>query len=201
MAQYIYLVLAILVLGILGATANRAIGGNQTRQALNETQSLVAAVGTEMLDAIGRSWFDRFMVENANPGLPPGAGLCGRPTYAEADRLADYGAFDTTSRRWIEGYHGLDTTLTRGGFAYDLAVRVRYVPDGRLKTSEDDTLAVQSFAKEAVVEVTNPYFEVGGRPLTLTMARTYTFGCPTAPSLVPRPRSGGVCPPAPCARP
>lgn len=197
MAQYIYLILALLVLGVLGLTVNRAIAGGQTRQVLNETETLVTTVGNEILDDIGQTWFDQYVLEKQ--GVLPD---CGRPTDIETYKLASYGAFVTNKgRRWIESYHGLDTTLTRGGFDYDVALRVRYVAASKVKTSEDDTLATQSFAKEVVAEITNPYFTVGDQPLRLTMARTFTFGCPTNPNYVPRPGVGETCPPNPCARP
>lgn len=197
MAQYIYLVLAILVLGVLGATVNRSVATDQTRQTLTETETLVTTVGTEMLDEVGRAWFDRYMF--VNQAIK--AEGCGRPTTAEKGKLAAYGAFVTTTRATVEGFHGLDTTVVRGGFDYRLHLRVRYVPDDRAKSAEEDTLTTQSFAKEVVLRVTNPYFEVGGQSLTLTMARTYTFGCPTNPAYVPRPGVGETCPSNPCARP
>lgn len=194
MAQYIYLIAAFFAMMTFLMTSQRGIGRTEQTQSLTEVSTQLTGVGTELLEQIGRSYYDRHTyVQRATKPY------CGRVQESQPNLFADTGSFSTTSRRWIEGYHGLDTTITRGAFPYRARVEVRYVPDG-------GAVATGTFSKEVVVRVTNPDLYIGDDPtnaITVTMQRVFTYGCATDPNYVPyySTTSTTACPttPPPCA--
>ncbi|MDX1419531.1 MAG: hypothetical protein R3181_06140 [Rubricoccaceae bacterium] len=184
MAQFIYLVVAVLVVMIVGMQMNRGAETTLQRQTLNEVATQLTGVGTEVLEMVGSTHFDRYTF--ANQGNRP---WCGRTTSADSFSTAY-----VPSRRYIEGFVDLDTTLTRSDLDFRVVVdTVEYVSTVDYTTPS----ATPTFAKRVTVTAENPYLYLGDDPsntFTLSMDRVFTYGCVTDPQYIPYVYPGDPCP-------
>ncbi|MDX1409893.1 MAG: hypothetical protein R3330_17205, partial [Saprospiraceae bacterium] len=154
---------------------------------------------------IGRTHFDahNWQYGDATPTRP----YCGRVADDRMFLLSEPDPSSATSTfgdctmlgtcNYIEGFHGLDTTLTRGDFAYEVSVDTIHYVD---PTDFNTVSATQTFAKRVRVTVENPYLYVGDDPtntFSLTLDRVFTYGCVTDPNLIPFVRPTESCPPQP----
>lgn len=186
----------------------------QQEQTLNEVGTLLTGAGTEVLESIGATHFDRYtwLYQNSRSGTDAAGGAvpapllpyCGRLTASEVNRLSDPGGetqcADFTTCPYIEGFAGLSTVITRGDFDYEVTVdAVEYV----LPTDFSVVAPGETFAKRVTITVENPYLYLGDDPsntFSLTLQRVFTYGCVTDSNLIPYVRQNETCPPMPCAR-
>lgn len=212
MSQLIYIVLAMLLVMLLMMNTQRGVNRTARDQTLNEVQTQLTGVATEVLERIGRTHFDRYAASRYDAANPEThKPYCGR--IAEGQETAALTApadFGTTgvvcgsfaACPYIEGFHGLDTTVTRGDFVFHIdSIRVEYVDPDHFASAS----ASQTFAKRVSVTVENPFLYLGDDPantFALTMSRVFTYGCVTDPNAVPylrpAPQDPG-CPVSPCS--
>ena len=201
MSQMIYSILALVLLMILSFNMQRGIKSTAQGQSINEVLTQLPGVGTEALEQIGRSYFDRHAFDQRN--TKP---YCGRVADDETFNLsapagANFGACaDFATCSYIEGFHGLDTTITRGEFDFAVHVdTVQYVDPADFSV----TPGTVTFAKRVQVTVENPYLYLGDDPtntFSLTMDRVFTYACVTDPNKIPYVRESETCPAPPvCA--
>ena len=207
MAQLIYSILALLMIMFLSMNTQRNIGRDQQEQTVNEIGTQLTGVGTEVLELIGSRYFDAYTYANRN--TQP---YCGRVAddqltlfSSETRPAADPGnthgdCTDYTACNYIEGFQGIDTTLTRGEFDYRVEILdVEYVDPLNFFSSS----AASTFAKKVSVRVTNPFLYIGDDPtntFSLDVERVFTYGCLTDPNLIPYVLAADTCPANPCTR-
>jgi hypothetical protein len=188
MAQFVYLLAALLVVMIVGMQMNRGAEATLQQQTLNEVGTQLTGVGTEVLERIGGSYFDRYTY--VRRGTRP---WCGRTTTPDS-----FSTVYVPSRRYIEGFVDFDTTLTRGEFAYHVSVdTVAYVQPTDFAT----TSGTPTYAKRVSVTVENPFLYLGDDPtntFALTMTRVFTYGCVTDPDYQPYIGLSQTCPSNTC---
>lgn len=200
MSQLIYILLALVLVIVLSLNLQRGVDRTAREQTLNEVQTQLVGVGTEVLERIGRTHFDEYTLinQNAKPS-------CGRVENGkEAVHFHDpgsntCGSYDTCT--YIEGFHGLDPfTLTRGEFEFAVTIdSVGYVNPADFDVSSGSP----TFAKRVWITIENPFMYLGDDPtntFALKMDRTFTYGCVTDPNFIPflRP-SDPACPSNPCS--
>ena len=210
MAQFIYLIAAMLTLMTLLMTSQR--GSERVRQTemLNEVSTQLTNAASEALETIGRAYYDRHVFVNRSNE----ADQCGRVANGLQSTFANPGAFTACTYfgncRWIEGFHDLnpgplpaapDTTVTRGGFGNEkgftinLEVAVRYVDPADYAVAP----GTETFAKEVSVTAHTPDAYLGDDPadfdrqLSITLTRVFPYGCPTDPNQIPQPGVGQTC--------
>lgn len=211
MAQFIYLIAAMLGLMTLLMTSQRGTERVQQTQLVNEVSTQLTNAASETLETIGRAYFDKYVYDNRNDGSKQ----CGRVADGMESLFADEGAFVACTHfgncTTIEGFSDQtpgtiqsgnpDTTITRGGhgnekgFTINLEVAVRYV--------EPDDYSVapgtETFAKEVAVTAHTPDAYLGDDPndfgsqFSLTLTRVFTYGCPTDPNQIPQPAANQQC--------
>ena len=200
MAQLIYSILALLLIMFLSMNMQRSIGKDQESQALNEVTTQLTGAGTEVLEQIGATYFDRY--HPTNLGNEPYCGLLHdyetNLLTAEVD-FPTYQCADFATCAYIEGFLDLSTTIKRGDFEFEVNVTdIEYVDPVTYATS-----ANQTFAKRVTVNVDNPYLYIGDDPndpesqLDLSMSRVFTYSCATEDHYMPYKREpGDPCNPA-----
>jgi len=220
MAQFVYLITAMLGLMTLLMTSQRGTERVNQTQMINEVSTQLTNAASETLETIGRSYFDQYVLTNANVK----ANRCGRVADGQEALFATEGSFtactdfdscaDVVSgipQGYIEGFHDLnagtiqsgnpDATLVRGGhgnekgFSVNIEVAVRYVePDDYSVAPGSET-----FAKEVSVTAHTPDAYLGDDPndfnsqFSLTLTRVFTYGCPTHPNQIPQPAANQSC--------
>ena len=202
MSQIIYALLAMALVLILSLNLQRGISRTSQGQTVNEVGTQLTGVGTEILELIGRSHFDWYNWENGDN--TPDRPYCGRVADDQLAFLSEPDASNPTSTMgdcsdigscpYIEGFSGLDTTLTRSEFDYVVTVdTVHYVDPTDFTTIS----ATQTFAKRVQVTVENPHLYVGDdttNTFSLTLDRVFTYGCITDPNMIPFVRATETCP-------
>lgn len=205
MSQLIYAILAMALVLILSLNMARGISKTTSGQALNEVGTQLTGVGTEILEQIGRTHFDahNWQFGESTPTRP----YCGRVASDRMFELSDPDPSAPTSTmgdcatfsgcRYIEGFEGLSTTVTRGELDYEVTVdTVFYVDPNDFATAS----ATQTFAKRVQITVENPFLYVGDdttNTFSLTLDRVFTYGCVTDPNMIPFVRPTDSCPPQP----
>ena len=179
MYQLIYSIIAIVLVGIMTMHVMLSMTSTQRRQAINEISTQMTEIGTEALERIGRTDFDEQtnedgrdindfpLVQNTSQLTAEGSaewGVCGTNGYDFwDDRCDDVDDFDDLTSTWTR--EDLD------GINYTLEFTVNYVDPDDPKT----VLGSQSYAKEVIVEVSNPYFTYGGTPYKVKLSRIYAY--------------------------
>ena len=188
MSQFIYLIVAIFLVMIVGVQINRGAESTLHQQTLSEVGTQLTGVGTEVLEMVGSSYFDRFTY--ANRTTTP---YCGRTSSPDV-----FSTVYVPSRNYIEGFAGLDTTLVRSEFGFEVRVdTVEYVSTVDYTTPS----ATPTFAKRVTVTAENPHLHVGDdttNTFSLTMSRVFTYACVTDPQYIPYTFPGEPCPTNTC---
>lgn len=214
MAQYIYLIAAMLGLMTITMTSQRGIDRTRQTEMSNEVSTQLTNAAAEVMERVGRAYYDKKIYDERNNtfiGGNPANGIayCGRvPAGQEATRLTAPGSFvtcaDYATCNTIEGFHDLnagglpgnpDLVLTRGGFTINIEIRVSYVDPANYATAS----GTPTFAKQVAVTAHTPDVYLGEDPgvfanqLKLTLTRVFPYTCPTSPSLLPFPGGGQTC--------
>lgn len=217
MAQLIYSILALLLVMVVSMNTQRSVMSTAEDQAFNEVATQMTGVGTEVLERIGRTHFDRYAwYYGASTSTISGTTaqkrekrrqrLCGRLNENEADSLGTPVSLATYCSTlgnpyrdcpFIDGFHNLpDFTLTRGQFEFTVdTIRVEFVNPADFN---DGTWAnAKSFAKRVTVSVEYPGIYFNDDPtntLRLDLDRVFIYGCVTDPATIPQPPPGEFCP-------
>lgn len=190
MIQILYTLVAIALLAMIGLNLQRGAAHTAQQQTFNEVATQLTGVGIEVLEHIARDsvYFDRHAFDFRS--VPP---ACGRIDSTQIALFADPAAFGGqtyTGSRFIEGFHGLKETIDRDGLEYEVGITVRYVDEVTHVVSSTET-----FAKEVLLDITNPYLHLGDpdNPVTVRMSRVFTYDKVTEKKYIPYTPSG--CPP------
>lgn len=202
MAQLIYSILALFLIMFLSMNMQRGIGKDQQNQSLNEVTTQLTGAGTEVLERIGATYFDRYHPTNLN--AEPYCGLL-QDSPADRAQLFDEGAYMQCGAfgtcTYIEGFSQLSTTVVRGQFEFTVTVDSVFYVD---PTTYNPTSGTKTFAKRVDITVENPYLYLGDDPTNtfdLKMSRVFTYGCATQNQYMPyHQEPADPCPgtPPPC---
>lgn len=211
MAQFVYLIAAMLALATLLMTSQQGTERVRQTQMLNEVSTQLTTVATEALETIGRAYYDRYVFTNrSNESAQCGRVANGLEGITFTDEASFVPCADFATCNWIEGFDDLrpgplpgapDTTVVRGGhgddkgFTVNLEVEVQYVDPA------DYTVlpGAQTFAKQVAVTAHTPDAYVGDDPsdysrqFSITLTRVFVYGCPTDPNDIPQPAAGQTC--------
>lgn len=228
MAQFIYLIAAMLGLMTVLMTSQRGIDRTRQMEMVNEVSTQLTNAAAEVLETVGRSYYDRFnFVERNNKYIGGGTSgpyaYCGRVKEGEQNaRFTSQADIDAGTYRcasfgacpYIEGFDDLvpgtiasgnaDTTVTRGDFTVNLEIDVQYIDPAdyalvRPDNNPADGTPDRTFAKLVTVTAHTPDAYLGDDPsdfnaqLALSLARVFTYACPTSASDLPLPAAGETC--------
>lgn len=212
MSQFIYLIAAMLALSTLLMTSQRGTDRVRQTQMLNEVSTQLTTAASEVLETIGRAYYDKYVYDNRSEEPLQ----CGRVENGlEGSTFAAEGAFVVCTTTfgactYIEGFHDFnpgplpgapDLVVTRGGhgdekgFTVNLEVSVRYIDPADYTV----TPGTQTFAKEVSVTAHTPDAYLGDDPsdfsrqFSITLTRVFPYGCPTDPNEIPQPGVGQSC--------
>ncbi len=164
--QTLYALIALAIAMLFSVSAQRSMHQTYEQIVLNEVATQVRGVGVEVLEDIGTSFFDAA----ADTTLPTYTRITNVTQLTDpADFGASCSAIETCI--YIEGFDGKTTKRTVDGLKYTLQVEVRYVE----LTSPSTVSATPTYAKEVLLHIQSPHLRLGDNPLTVTMARTFTY--------------------------
>jgi hypothetical protein len=192
MAQTLYSVTALLLLGISFFNVNQKVHGNQERLMFSELALEMTSVGAEMLNEIGKYSYDPAAISTVSgTTLNDRAALRGASTFGTGvPACAPDPASQFSGCVVINDFHGKTTrrSITRayGGAThtidYDVTdIRIRYVEEAPphrpcSATGASCPASGKTFAKEATVTVSTPALVNGaGAPIAIRMSRVYLY--------------------------
>lgn len=190
MAQFIYLIAAMLTLMTLLMTSQQGTDRIRQTEMLNEVSTQLTNAASETLETIGRAYYDTYVYEHRSDE----PNQCGRVSDSQQSLFANYDSATNTYSNpntnsvltplpcasfancpYIEGFHDLnpgnlpgnpDLTIIRGGhgnekgFAINIEVRVRYVEP----TDYSVLPGSETFAKQVAVTAHTPDAYLGDDP-------------------------------------
>jgi len=175
MAQLIYTIAAIFILGTVVLTFNVKIHGTQERMAFNELTLAMTGVGAELLNEIGKAEYDPNTI--FGEVLPRnqlsveggwGSGSCNPDANFSGCFVINDFHGKTASRTVTRVYQGTTYTVT-----YDVTdIEVHYVTEAPPYTPSN----TQTYAKEVTLNVSTPALVDGaGAPIEIPMSRIYMY--------------------------
>ena len=175
MAQILYTLVAIMLLGVTVLNINVKIHDTQDDMMFSELTLQMTSVGAELLNEIGMKEFDPGTIsEYAVPreSLSPEASFGNAPcdpdnNFADCDTVSDFHG-KTATRTLTRVHNGVTYAVT-----YNVSnITVIYVSEASPYTPSADP----TFAKEVTLTVSTPTLVDGnGNPIEMTMARVYTY--------------------------
>ena len=175
MAQIIYTIAAIFILGLVVLTLNVQIHGTQERMAFNELALEMTSVGAEMLNEIGKMEYDPNTIFGEvlpRTALSPegawGSGSCNPNTnYSGCFTINDFHG-KTAVRTLNRAYQGANQTVT-----YNVTdIEVHYVGESAPYAAS----GTQTYAKEVTLNISTPVLVDGaGNPIEIPMSRVYMY--------------------------
>lgn len=176
MAQLIYSITAIFVLGIAFLNVNQKVLGSQDRMMFSEIALEMTSIGTELLDEIGKYPFDTGTTSglavaptDLSDGTAWGTGACDpdHPDFEGCVTISDFHT-KTASRTETRVYKGVTTSVP-----YTIpSISVAYVSE----TAPHDPSASATFAKEVTIVVETPaLIDYNGDPVSIEMSRVYMY--------------------------
>ena len=170
-SQVIYALAALVIAAILSFQFLLGSRTTNARVHSNEILTQVSGVATEVIEDIGSRAFDNRTREDLFETPPDSAGDLTDP--------GDFGwggtpeACDTLCMD-IDDFHGLTFQEEHDGIDFEVTVTVRYVdPD-----NPETVVGGKSFAKEVILEITNPNIFFENNPdslLTIEVGRVFTY--------------------------
>lgn len=176
--QVIYAFIAMLLVALLSLTLQRGIHSTERRQIVNEVSTQLVGVGIDVLEHIGRTTFD-YAVDTNRVDIDP---IEDFPYVEDPAELTLPGSFgscsDYYSCKYIDGFDGMTVNRTVDGLDFEVDIFVQYVDED----NPDTASGVQTYAKEVRLEISSSalYLSSAANPLTVEIARVYTYQQPTS---------------------
>ena len=166
--QVFYSLIAILLVGLLSMTVQRSAHRMDSQIYVNEVVTQASGVATATLEVIGMRPFDS-KTDTTKVSTFPAV-----TSQYQLTPEADFGGcvyFNLCED--IDDYDGMVIKREYDGFEYTVTITVRYVDP----LNPTIYTGSQTFAKEILVEITNPYIYVGssGNPITVPFRRIYSY--------------------------
>ena len=156
------------IVALLSMTVQRATHSIDSRKYVNEVVTRASGVATTTLEVIALRPFDEKTDTTKVTSFP---------AVTSAYQLTPEGSFGGCTSfnlcEDLDDYDGMVLTRTYEGVPYTLTITVIYVDP----LNPDVYSATQTFAKEVLVEVENPYIKVGatGTPLKVPFRRVFGY--------------------------
>lgn len=168
--QLIYATAAVVIVAVLSFQFLLGSAATQSRAYKNEVLTQVSGVAAIVIEDMASRAFDNRTREDLFEEPP-----------ATANELTDPGEFGGVAAdkcdslcKDIDDFHGLTFHKVHGGLDYEVSVTVRYVdPD-----SPGQVSATKQFAKEVVLNITNPTIYHRGKPdslISIEIGRVFTY--------------------------
>jgi len=166
--QVFYSLIAILLVALLSMTVQRTAHRLNSQIYINEVVTQASGVGTATLEAIALRPFDS-KTDTMKVATIPAV-----TSAAQLTPEAEFGGciiFNTCED--IDDFSGMTITREYDGFEFTVVITVRYVD----ALNPDVYTSSQTYAKEVLVEITNPYIYVGSssNPITVPFRRIFSY--------------------------
>ncbi len=166
--QVFYALIAILLLALLSLTVQRTTQRLDARMHVNEVVTQASGVATSIVEAVGVRPFDSKTDTTKVTAFPA---VTSENQLTAAVNFGGCTSFLLCED--IDDFDGLVITRNRDGFEFTATITVSYVnPDNPALASGSNT-----YAKEVLVEITNPFLFVGSRSnlITVPFRRVFTY--------------------------
>lgn len=166
--QVFYALIAIFILGLLSLTVQRSMHQLDSRMYVNEVVTQASGIATSVIDVIGSRPFD---------AKTDTLKVTTIPAVLSSDELTSAAGFGGCATfllcEDIDDFDGLVISRELNGFVFTVTISVRYV----IPTDPTQTSGSNTFAKEVLVEVSNPYLFVGSQsnPITVPFRRVFSY--------------------------
>ena len=166
--QVFYALIAVFLLGLLSLTVQRTTHRIDSRMHVNEVVTQATGIATSIVEAIGSKPFD-----SKTDTLK----VTTFPAVLSSDELTPKGAFGGCISFLLcqdeDDFDGLVITRTLNGFEFTASIKINYV----IATNPSVLSASNTFAKEVLVEISNPTLFVGSpsNPITVPFRRVFSY--------------------------
>lgn len=166
--QVFYALIAVLLLGLLSLTVQRTTHRIDARMQVNEVVTQASGIATSIVEAIGSKPFD---------AKTDTLKVTTFPTVLSSNELTSKGSFGGCDSFFlcedIDDFDGLVITRELNGFEFTASITVNYV----VATNPSIPSGSNTFAKEVLVEISNPSLFVGSpsNPITVPFRRVFSY--------------------------
>jgi len=166
--QVFYSLLAMMLVAVLSMTVQRSSHRMDSRMYVNEVVTQASGVATATLEAISLRPFDE-KTDTTKVSTFPAV----KSRYELTQEGSFGGCVDFNLCEDIDDFDGMVVDRVYDGFHYRVSITVRYVDP----LSPSIYTGAQTFAKEVLIEVENPYLQVGdtGTPLKVPFRRIFSY--------------------------
>ncbi len=176
--QVFYAIIAMTLIALLSITLQRGTHGAFRKKVVNEVATQLTGVGVDVLENIGRKWFDSQVDTTTIPIFPP---------VTDPAQLTPKGGFGGCTNYNAPGpacddvddYDGMSISRDVDGILYNVDIEVNYVDEA----NPDYQPGTNTYAKEVQLDISSPYlyFNDPSNPLTVRMTRIFTHQMTTKP--------------------
>lgn len=167
--QTLYSLAAMALAMLLAINLYRGVTGTQQSMIVNEVATQLSGVGVDVLEHIGSFPFDSAVDTAKVATFPPITSV----TDLTDDANFGNGCVQVENCEDIDDFDGKTIYRIENQMPYTIQVSVQYVEE----TDPSTASAVQTFAKEVTVSITNPNLTIGSlnTPFVVEMKRVFTY--------------------------